>query len=85
MDDDIAPLTAAMRAVLETPWPDPHADPLPPSEPPTLITLPLRHEAAEVLQHLAEYFSEEPAKIAENILASRLRSIGIRQHRKGYR
>jgi hypothetical protein len=53
-----------------------------PEQPPTKITLPLRAEAWNVLIEMAEYRSVPPLQMAENILASRLKTLGKRIRKK---
>jgi hypothetical protein len=52
---------------------------------PTLITIALRAEAADVLNAVAQHKAVPPEEIAEAILASRLKSLDRRHRRKGYR
>jgi hypothetical protein len=48
------------------------------------LTIALRKEAADVLDHLSEHFATPPETIAENVLASRLKTVGARLRRRGH-
>jgi hypothetical protein len=50
-----------------------------------MITLALRSEAYDILVHLADHYGAPKEQIAENILASRLKTKGRMQRRRGYR